>query len=110
MTSKIIFIALVLFFVTTICHALVGGATNSDFSTSATSEVGDQQSQSDSETMQSNSTTSSTTASTDNNVESENSTVSDTNIDSIPQDDGTRAWADLQIAELEAQLEEANKQ
>ena len=104
MTSKIIFVALVVFFITTVCHAqgLFGG----DFSTSSKTQIGNQQSQSNSSTTQGN-----TTNSTTNNTSiSSNTVTSDTNIDSIPQDDGTRAWADLQIAELEAQLEEANKQ
>ena len=104
MTSKIIFVALVVFFITTVCHAqgLFGG----DFSTTSKTQVGDQQSQSTSTTTQvnaTNSTTSSTTASTDNNVESENSTVSDTNIDStsgIDQDiTSSTDAADLTTAE-----------
>ena len=101
MTSKIIFVALVVFFITTVCHAqgLFGG----DFSTSSKTQIGDQQSTS-------NSTTTSQGNTTNNTSTSSNTVTSDTNIDSIPQDDGTRAWADLRIAELEAQLEEANKQ
>ena len=109
MTSKIIFIALVVFFITTVCHAqgLFGG----DFSTSSKTQIGDQQSMSNSTTTSQGNTTNSTTTITTNNTSiSSNTVTSDTNIDSIPQDDGTRAWADLQIAELEAQLEEANKQ
>ena len=100
MTSKIIFVALVVFFITTVCHAqgLFGG----NFSTSNQTQIGDQQSQSNSSRAQGNTT--------NNTSISSNTVTSDTNIDSIPQDDGTRAWADLQIAELEAQLEEANKQ
>ena len=108
MTSKIIFIALVVFFITTVCHAqgLFGG----DFSTSSKTQIGNQQSQSNSSTTQGNTTNSTTTITTNNTSISSNTVTSDTNIDFIPQDDGTRAWADLQIAELEAQLEEANKQ
>jgi hypothetical protein len=108
MTSKIIFVALVVFFITTVCHAqgLFGG----DFSTSYKTQIGNQQSQSNSSTTQGNTTNSTTTITTNNTSISSNTVTSDTNIDSIPQDDGTRAWVDLQIAELEAQLEEANKQ
>ena len=114
MTSKIIFIALVVFFITTVCHAqgLFGG----DFSTSSKTQIGDQQSQSNSTTtslgdgIQGNTTNSTTTTTTNNTSISSNTVTSDTNIDSIPQDDGTRAWADLRIGELEAQLEKANKQ
>jgi len=108
MTSKIIFVALVVFFITTVCHAqgLFGG----DFSTSSKTQIDNQQSQSNSSRAQGNTTNSTTTITTNNTSISSNTVTSDTNIDSIPQDDGTRAWADLRIAELEAQLEEANKQ
>jgi cytoskeletal protein RodZ len=82
MTSKIILLALVVFFVTTVCHAQFSIGVPSDFSTTSTTKVGDQQDQTTSEKTSTNSTTTSTTASTDNSVESENSTVSDTNIDS----------------------------
>ena len=107
-TSKIIFVALVVFFITTVCHAqgLFGG----DFSTSSKTQIGNQQSQSNSSTTQGNTTNSTTTTTTNNTSISSNTVTSDTNIDSIPQDDGTRAWADLRIEQLEAQLEETNKQ
>ena len=87
MTSKIIFIALVVFFVTTVCHAQFFIGAPGDFSTTSTTKVGDQQSSSSSETTSTNSTTTSTTDSTDNSVESENSPVSDTNIDSTSETD-----------------------
>ena len=108
MTSKIFFVALVVVFITPVCHAqgLFG-----NFNTSSKTQIGNQQSSSNSETTSQGNTTNSTTTTTTNNTSiSSNTVTSDTNIDSIPQDDGTRAWADLRIAELEAQLEEANKQ
>ena len=106
MTSKIIFIALVVFFITTVSHAQGIFGNNS----SSSSNVSSQQSTSETTIPQGNTTNSTTTTTTNNTSISSNTATSDTNIDSTPQDDGTRAWADLRIAELEAQLEEANKQ
>ena len=86
MTSKIIFIALVVFFVTTVCHAQFFIGDSADFSTTSTTKVGDQRDQTTSGprsgTTVTSTTTNTTTASTDNSIESENSTDSDTNIDS----------------------------
>ena len=106
MTSKIIFIALVVFFITTVSHAQGIFGNNS----SSSSNVSSQQSTSETTIPQGNTTNSTTTTTTNNTSISSNTVTSDTNIDSIPQDDGTSAWADLRLAELEAQLEEANKQ
>ena len=50
MTSKIIFVALVVFFITTVCHAQ--GLFSGDFSTSSKTQIGNQQSQSNSSTTQ----------------------------------------------------------
>ena len=111
MISKIFFIALVVFFITTVSHAQGIFGNNSSSSSNVSSRgMLNQQSTSETTIPQGNTTNNTTTTTTNNTSISSNTVTSDTNIDSIPQDDGTRAWADLQIAELEAQLEEANKQ
>jgi flagellar basal body-associated protein FliL len=83
MTSKIIFVALVVFFITTVCHAqgLFGG----DFSTSSKTQIGNQKSQSNSSTTQGNTTNSTTTITTNNTSISSNTVTSDTNMTLSPK-------------------------
>ena len=88
MTSKIIFIALVVFFITTVSHAQGIFGNNSS---SSSSNVSSQQSTSETTIPQGNTTNNTTTTTTNNTSISSNIVTSDTNIDSIPQDDGTRA-------------------